>query len=388
MNRIAIPAFIAAFVLYFFSLYVYMPILPAFVASRSPRLADVGVVLAMYGLWTAILRMPMGIAADLSGRNRPFLIGGSLLAAAGAAVMVGGASLGTLVMGRALTGAAAAAWVPMMAVFAAYFPPSRAIFATSLLSLASSLGQIIGTISTGFIETRGGAEAVFLVAIGFGVAAAAIFAAIGLPSNAARRAESISARSILSVFRRRDVIVPSIVNALCQFGVWALTFGFMPLLAHGMGASAGEAGLIMTLNIAANMAANLFATLRADRGHRRLMLYGSFALFAIGAMLAAFGGNLAFLFASTLLMGLANGLLFPILLGLSIQYVDGPRRATAMGIHQAVYAIGMVTGPWAAGLIADALGIRPMFAIIGIIAFVGAGSMILLYAPPGSRSTN
>jgi MFS family permease len=38
-----------------------------------------------------------------------------------------------------------------------------------------------------------------------------------------------------------------------------------------------------------------------------------------------------------------------------------------MGLHQAVYAIGMFGGPWLSGLLADAMGIRPMF---GVTAFV------------------
>jgi predicted MFS family arabinose efflux permease len=32
-----------------------------------------------------------------------------------------------------------------------------------------------------------------------------------------------------------------------------------------------------------------------------------------------------------------------------------------MGIHQAVYAIGMFAGPWLSGILADGLGLRPMF---------------------------
>jgi MFS family permease len=38
-----------------------------------------------------------------------------------------------------------------------------------------------------------------------------------------------------------------------------------------------------------------------------------------------------------------------------------------MGLHQAVYAIGMFGGPWVGGWLADAVGIRPMF---GVTAFV------------------
>ncbi len=106
----------------------------------------------------------------------------------------------------------------------------------------------------------------------------------------------------------------------------------MPLLARRMGASAVATSLIMTLNIAANTAANLFATLVAHRGGRRLLLYGSFAVFAGGALLAALGRSVPVLFVSTVVMGLANGLFFPILLGLSIQRVDAAHRSTAMGI--------------------------------------------------------
>ena len=193
----------------------------------------------------------------------------------------------------------------------------------------------------------------------------------------------IAARSrgsrVLAIFRRRDVLVPSFTNALCQFGVWALTFGFMPLLARRMGASAVATSLIMTLNIAANTVANLVATLIAHRGGKRALLYGSFALFAGGAILAALGGSIPALFVSTVIMGLANGLFFPVLLGLSIEHVDTAHRSTAMGIHQAVYAVGMFTGPWIGGILADAWGLRPMFAIVAGFSLVAPSVLISLH---------
>jgi len=64
---------------------------------------------------------------------------------------------------------------------------------------------------------------------------------------------------------------------------------------------------------------------------------------------------------------LAQGLSYPVLMGLSIQYVADAERATAMGLHQAVYAIGMFGGPWLSGLLADAMGIRLTF---GVTAFI------------------
>jgi MFS family permease len=54
-------------------------------------------------------------------------------------------------------------------------------------------------------------------------------------------------------------------------------------------------------------------------------------------------------------------------MGLGIQQVADAERTTAMGLHQAVYAIGMSGGPWLSGVLADAIGIQPMF---GVTAFV------------------
>jgi MFS family permease len=376
MHRNRIAALFGAAVLFFVSLYAFVPSLPAYVAERTSSLAAVGVVLSMYGLWMAVLRIPLGILTDATGRSKPYLVGGVLMAGVGAAMMALGKSLALLAFGRALTGAAAAAWVPMMVVFAGQFPLEKTIFATSLLSLASSLGQMIGTGMTGFLETLGGYSFAFFAAAGFSVAATIIVACVRIPRADPAHRGAVTARSVLAIFRRRDVLVPSFTNALCQFGVWALTFGFMPLLARRMGASVVATGLIMTLNIAANTAANLFATLIAHRGGRRLLLYICFSMSAGGAILAGLAGAVPVLFVSTVIMGLANGLAFPILVGLSIERVDSAHRSTAMGIHQAVYAIGMFSGPWIGGILADALGIRAMFAIIACFSLVAPGILI------------
>jgi predicted MFS family arabinose efflux permease len=385
MDRTSSRALFVVSTLFFAALYTYVPALPAYVAGRTSSLTAVGVVLSMYGLWMAVLRMPLGVITDATGRNKPYLIGGVLLAGLGAVVMMLGRSLGPLAVGRALTGLSAAAWVPMMVVFAGFFPPEKTIFATSLASFASSLGQMIGTSSTGFLEALGGHELPFLCAAGLALTATVIMMLVHVPRKDATHRGMVSARSILSIFARRDVLVPSFTNALCQFGVWAITFGFMPLLARQVGATSVAISLLLTVNIAANVMANLFATFAAGRGGRGILLYGSFAMFAAGAALGAVSHSVGLLFVSTVMMGLANGLFFPILLGLSIEGVDAFHRSTAMGIHQAVYAVGMFTGPWIGGVLADAVGIRAMFAIVAAFSLVAPSFLISRHRGPESR---
>ncbi|HUJ75846.1 MAG TPA: MFS transporter, partial [bacterium] len=127
MNRGPARALFAASTLFFAALYTYVPALPAYVAGRTVSLTAVGVVLSMYGLWMAVFRIPLGVITDATGRTKPYLAGGVLVAGVGAVVMMLGHSAVPLALGRALTGLSAAAWVPLMVVFAGYFPPEQAV---------------------------------------------------------------------------------------------------------------------------------------------------------------------------------------------------------------------------------------------------------------------
>jgi MFS transporter, DHA1 family, multidrug resistance protein len=381
LNKKNITAYFIASFLYWAAQYIFVPTFPAFVKSRVDTLAAVGIVLSMYGLWSAILRIPTGVGVSVTGRAKAALVGGFLLAAAGTAIMGSGRTVGALTLGRALTGASTATWVPVMVVFAGFFPVEKAVFATSLLAMSTSLGQVISTASTGFLNSLGGYPLAFYAAAGLAVVSAIIVAAVRVPRTGGTLSGSVSGRSILKIFTRADVLLPSFASAITQFGVWAIVFSFLPLLARQVGAREMVVSLMMTANLVATTAANLLATLAVGRGRQRPFLLGSFFLLAAGAVLAAVSHTVGLLFAATCLMGLANGFFYPVLLGYSIQKVDLHHRTTAMGIHQAIYALGMFAGPWIGGIVADALGIRIMFGMTA--GFCSITASILVFAHGG-----
>ena len=78
MNRGPIRALFAASLLFFAALYTYVPTLPAYVAARTSSLTAVGVVLSMYGLLIAVLRIPLGVVTDATGRLKAYLVAGVL----------------------------------------------------------------------------------------------------------------------------------------------------------------------------------------------------------------------------------------------------------------------------------------------------------------------
>jgi len=123
---------------------------------KVAKLSTVGLVLSMYGLWMAFARLPMGIAGDLLGRRKPLIVFGIFLTAAGAVIMGRGNSIFTLAAGRALTGLSAGTWVLLIVVFSSFFDVDEAVFASSMLTFSASLGRMVSTASTGFLNRVGG----------------------------------------------------------------------------------------------------------------------------------------------------------------------------------------------------------------------------------------
>jgi MFS family permease len=178
---------------------------------------------------------------------------------------------------------------------------------------------------------------------------------------------------------RRDVLLPAALNAVIQYISFATTFGFMPILARQLGASQVALGLLVSLNIGVITIGNLFTASLLRRLSARNLVYAGFAVSALGIALAGGAGSLPAVFASQIIIGLGNGICYPILMGLSIERVEEERRSTAMGLHQAVYAIGMFAGPWLSGLLAVRIGLQPMFiatAVATLVAGVGLTSLL------------
>ena len=82
-------------------------------------------MLAQYGLWQAIIRLPLGIAADWLGWHKPFILAGLALAGLGTLTLGAAEGAGQLALGRAITGLAAGTWVPLVVCSTACFAPTR-----------------------------------------------------------------------------------------------------------------------------------------------------------------------------------------------------------------------------------------------------------------------
>ncbi|MEJ5199336.1 MAG: MFS transporter, partial [Anaerolineae bacterium] len=155
-RRVKLALFLAIVFFYWMALYLYVPTLPTYAQTKTDNLALVGTILAQYGLWQAIVRLPIGIASDWIGRRKPFILVGMVFAGAGAYVMGSAGDATGLLIGRAITGLAAGTWVPLVVAFSSLFPPGEAVRASALLTLVGSIGRVLATSATGPLNNLGG----------------------------------------------------------------------------------------------------------------------------------------------------------------------------------------------------------------------------------------
>jgi MFS family permease len=357
-RSVVISLYVVIAFLYWMSMYLYMPTLPTYIQSKTHDLAIVGVVLSMYGLWQAIVRLPVGIGADWLNWQKPFIVVGLALAGVGAWMMGTANSVNALLIGRALTGLAAGIWAVLMVVFSNLFPSHKVVQASAALTLISSLGRVVGTSVTGTLNQVGGYWLAFLLAA---VASAlSVLLALVVPETR-RPPQRPSLQGIGQLITRRPVWLPSALNAVGQYVIWAAPGGFVPILARQLGATDTTQSLLFSLNLGMFLAGNLLATAVSGGVRSRHLVVMSFVLLFAGVGAIALAKGLPAIFVGEILLGVSQGIGYPVLMGLSIQHVKSDERTTAMGLHQAVYALGMFGGPWLSGLLANAVGLQPMF---------------------------
>lgn len=380
-GRLALYILVAVF--YWISMYLYVPTLPTYVQGKAGSLALVGVVLAQYGLWQAIIRLPLGISADWLGRRKPFILVGIALAGLGAWIMGTADSSNGLLVGRAITGLAAGTWVPLTVIFSSLFPPRDAIRATAILTFVSSVGRVSATSVTGWLNEWGGYSLAFFLATGAAALALLFAFAARETPNPPRRPSRIGIGHLIV---RRDVFIPALLAAVSQYANWSVTFGFLPILAKEMGASDVTLSLLLSMHIGLVTISTLLTAAVVNRIGAPRLVWATFLLMSAGIGLMAFAPSLALIFVAQFCLGIAQGFGYPVLMGMSIEHVADAERTTAMGWHQSVYAIGMFAGPWLSGMLASSLGLRPMFGITAFGCLVASTSLIwLLTRPPKER---
>jgi predicted MFS family arabinose efflux permease len=364
--------FLVIVFMFWFSSYIYVPVLSPYVEHLGASYVMVGSVLGIYGLMQILFRLPIGIGSDYLNRRRPFIYLGLIASGASCLLFMAGAHPGWALAARAVSGIAASAWVVYSVMFAGYFPKEEAGKAMGMLQFTTVIAQLMSMMISGYMVEHWGWNAPFV--IGGLVAIAALALALRLPEQQQEKRENaIQLKDLAAVIKEPLLVKVSLLSVLAHCVLFITMFGYTPNQALDIGASKESLGwltlaFMLPHAVATLYGSRLFGRLLGDRGTLLLGFAGS----ALFTLLIPSMPTLAALCATQIGNGFMQGLIFPLLLGKSVSGVAPFKRATAMGFYQAVYAIGMSGGPFVAGWMSSAYGLSGGFWLGGIAAALAA----------------
>ncbi|MDN5276218.1 MAG: hypothetical protein PWR01_183 [Clostridiales bacterium] len=366
-----IPLFCIATSLYWFSMYSYVPILSPYAESLGASYKMIGLIVGSYGLTQMLLRIPLGILSDKMGNRKFFIIMGitaSLISAVGMWLFK---TPFWLLAFRSLAGAAASAWVAYTVLFSSYFAQQDAPKAVGIINSFTTIGQMSATLIGGYAAQRFGQASTFMVAAFGGLIG--LLLSLFIVENKDIDRQPLTASQLLSVSKDYKLLLVSGLAILVQFITFATTYGFTPVAAKNIGASDAQLGLLATFSalpaVFASAASGSFFSKRY--GEKEVIAMG-FVIISAACAAIPFIKNIYLLYISQAIGGIGRGLVYPLLMALSIKSVEASKRATAMGFFQAIYAIGMFLGPAFTGLISDMLGLTWGFVLTAVLGLSGA----------------
>lgn len=367
--------------LYWGALYVYSPILSVYAVSLGATFTIVGVIVGAYGFVQMLLRIPLGIWSDRLGWRLPFLYAGHFFNLVGCLGLAFAPNAWWLVIARGVFGISASTWVGFTVLYASYFPPNETPKAMGVVSAINGISLTIFIGLGGQIAEVWGMPSTFYV--GAFLAVLGIVTTVPVAEQRMPR-KSATVRQIRSVMTHPIVITTALISALNQYVIWATTFGFIPLYADGLGASKSALGVIGVIALLPYTLASLVNHRIAGRLGENRSLFVGILVMAMTAFVVPLIGNLPLLAISQGISGIGRGMTYPLLMGLSIRHIPDQERATAMGVFQATYAIGMFLGPMTCGALADVFGLTGAFVVAGVISTVAAFIALILLKPPAA----
>lgn len=372
-NRKQRYLFILIVFFYWFSAYIYVPILSPYIEHLGASYTLLGMILGVYGLVQIICRLPLGIGSDYMKRRKPFIMLGIIASGVSCLGFALTNQLGWTLAARAVAGVAASTWVVFTVGFSTLYPKEEVTKAMSMMQFTTVIAQLSSMMISGYlVETFSWKLPFVLGGVVAGIALVLSFFLNEVQEDVTR--VPMSLKDLIPIMKDSMLFKVSFLSILAHCVLFITMFGYTPNQALALGASKNDLAWL-TLSF---MVPHAVATLVAGKffmtrfGERTTLVVG-FVGSALFSWCIPMADSFMWLCITQIFNGFAQGLIFPLLLGKSVATIDYSKRATAMGFYQAVYAIGMFVGPFVAGGVSSIWGLDGGFRLAGMVALCASG---------------
>ena len=347
--------------LFWFAQYIYVPNTAPYLLAQKVTADFVGIIVGVYGGVQMSLRFPMGILADWLGKHKLIIIVGCAFSGGASVVRILESTGNGFLIANIMSGVASSLWVSFMLLSTKYITPDRMQTQIGYLFAANNFGIMLAFITSAVCFEGFGMDFLCLCSALSG--ALAMLLAMSLkeddPAYAHLHEPPESKHrpliaDLVKVAKRKRIWFFAFLASIQQGVTMTTIMSFSNEAALRIGGSSYEMGLMTIVFILFNVISSYYSGkppfTRISQG---FLVSSALFLLAAYCFLSVMVTHIYLLIIIQVFLGWSFGFVFTIATSESIVGVEHYRRSSAIGLFQALFAIGMTTVPIIAGRIIE-----------------------------------
>ena len=347
--------------LFWFAQYIYVPNTAPYLLAQKVTADFVGIIVGVYGGVQMSLRFPMGILADWLGKHKLIIIVGCAFSGGASVVRILESTGYGFLIANIMSGVASSLWVSFMLLSTKYITPDRMQTQIGYLFAANNFGIMLAFITSAVCFEGFGMDFLCLCSALSGALAMLLamslkeddpaYAHLHEPPESKHRP---LVADLVKVAKRKRIWFFAFLASIQQGVTMTTIMSFSNEAALRIGGSSYEMGLMTIVFILFNVISCYYSGkppfTRISQG---FLVSSALFLLAAYCFLSVMVTHIYLLIIIQVFLGWSFGFVFTIATSESIVGVEHYRRSSAIGLFQALFAIGMTTVPIIAGRIIE-----------------------------------
>ena len=347
--------------LFWFAQYIYVPNTAPYLLAQKVTADFVGIIVGVYGGVQMSLRFPMGILADWLGKHKLIIIVGCAFSGGASVVRILESTGNGFLIANIMSGVASSLWVSFMLLSTKYITPERMQTQIGYLFAANNFGIMLAFITSAVCFEGFGMDFLCLCSALSGALAMLLamslkeddpaYAHLHEPPESKHRP---LVADLVKVAKRKRIWFFAFLASIQQGVTMTTIMSFSNEAALRIGGSSYEMGLMTIVFILFNVISSYYSGkppfTRISQG---FLVSSALFLLAAYCFLSVMVTHIYLLIIIQVFLGWSFGFVFTIATSEAIVGVEHYRRSSAIGLFQALFAIGMTTVPIIAGRIIE-----------------------------------
>ena len=344
---------------WWFSLYIYVPVLPIYSKDLGSSLQFIGIIVGSYALGQILFRIPIGYLSDRLKSRKLFSVLSGIVSFLGSLYLFISNNPNEVLIGRTITGVAAAGWVAISVYYSSFFPRNERFKSSTIILSSNMLSVFLGTFLSGYISDLISIKTCFLLSMVSAILSSILF--LISKEKPFDTKSQFSTIQFINLLRNKLLICLCLIGIFIQFITFSINFSYFPIYLNKLSFSDSIVGNLVAFYTLASFIGTISSPRLIKRfGLWRIFIYSAI-LIGLTTLITPLFENLFLLIFLRLIGGIGGGIIFSSCMSSIVRGFQENYQASAMGIFQAVYAIGMFLGPILSGVIGSYINLESVF---------------------------